>query len=216
MRRTIVAHDETDSKVTLLGLGCRDQGYHEIIPVQRVLLSHFFRRASGAPILRWSSLFGALPLLALEIRPRKHLTAWSRICTTLADLIVVAAAIFAMLCAALLVQGWHHSGWITLISEGTLRHAFEDTCLVAFFLYNVDYARKILNRLLKLKQSSHRLDKQKPLRYDCFLSHNWGEGHANHKRVARINDALKQEGIVTWCTRCPGSELALAIALTTF
>eukprot|EP00899_Mesostigma_viride_P024824 jgi/Mesvir1/5526/Mv15566-RA.2 len=36
--------------------------------------------------------------------------------------------------------------------------------------------------------------------YDLFLTHNWGddEAHTNHQRVARVNDALKERGFVTW------------------
>mmetsp|Transcript_37643 Transcript_37643/g.94374 ORF Transcript_37643/g.94374 Transcript_37643/m.94374 type:complete len:518 (-) Transcript_37643:436-1989(-) len=37
--------------------------------------------------------------------------------------------------------------------------------------------------------------------YDCFLTHDWGEdelGRNNHERVARINEELKKQGLVTW------------------
>ena len=33
---------------------------------------------------------------------------------------------------------------------------------------------------------------------DCFLSHNWGDGHANHKRVKLMNDELQKLGLRTW------------------
>jgi predicted metal-dependent phosphotriesterase family hydrolase len=33
---------------------------------------------------------------------------------------------------------------------------------------------------------------------DVFLSHDWGVNDANHKRVSRINDYLKANGIKTW------------------
>jgi len=34
--------------------------------------------------------------------------------------------------------------------------------------------------------------------HDVFLSHNWGDGHKNHKRVKKINKQLKAAGILTW------------------
>jgi len=36
------------------------------------------------------------------------------------------------------------------------------------------------------------------LKTDVFLSHDWGVGGANHRRVAEINTALKARGLVTW------------------
>ena len=33
---------------------------------------------------------------------------------------------------------------------------------------------------------------------DVFLTHDWGVGQFNHKRVSKINAALKQRGITTW------------------
>ena len=33
---------------------------------------------------------------------------------------------------------------------------------------------------------------------DVFLTHDWGMGQFNHKRVAKVNAALKQRGITTW------------------
>ena len=36
------------------------------------------------------------------------------------------------------------------------------------------------------------------LKTDCFLTHDWGDGQANHKRVAEINKALKAKGLITW------------------
>ena len=37
--------------------------------------------------------------------------------------------------------------------------------------------------------------------YDAFLAHDWGEdelGRNNHARVTKVNEALKQAGVVTW------------------
>eukprot|EP00964_Phaeocystis_antarctica_P160473 scaffold132097_cov54-Phaeocystis_antarctica.AAC.2 len=39
---------------------------------------------------------------------------------------------------------------------------------------------------------------QSMIRYDCFLTHDWGEdeaGRDNHARVARVSKALKAEGL---------------------
>ena len=33
---------------------------------------------------------------------------------------------------------------------------------------------------------------------DVFMSHNWGEGQLNHKKVAEINKGLKDRGLITW------------------
>ena len=37
-----------------------------------------------------------------------------------------------------------------------------------------------------------------PMSWNCFMTHNWGEGNGNHLKVARINEALQKRGIVTW------------------
>ena len=37
-----------------------------------------------------------------------------------------------------------------------------------------------------------------PTLWNCFMTHNWGEGNGNHLKVARINEALQKRGIVTW------------------
>lgn len=34
--------------------------------------------------------------------------------------------------------------------------------------------------------------------FDCFLTHDWGAGQANHARVSRINATLKSFGFRTW------------------
>ena len=42
---------------------------------------------------------------------------------------------------------------------------------------------------------------QSMIRYDCFLTHDWGEdeaGRSNHARVARVSTALKAEGLRPW------------------
>mmetsp|Transcript_15949 Transcript_15949/g.23305 ORF Transcript_15949/g.23305 Transcript_15949/m.23305 type:complete len:141 (+) Transcript_15949:255-677(+) len=36
------------------------------------------------------------------------------------------------------------------------------------------------------------------IKTDVFLTHDWGVGQANHRRVAEINDALKEKGLITW------------------
>ena len=36
------------------------------------------------------------------------------------------------------------------------------------------------------------------MKTDIFLSHDWGIGCKNHKRVSKINDALKKVGYETW------------------
>ena len=33
---------------------------------------------------------------------------------------------------------------------------------------------------------------------DLFLSHNWGDGQKNHKKVIKINEEIKKLGYVTW------------------
>jgi hypothetical protein len=42
----------------------------------------------------------------------------------------------------------------------------------------------------------------KPITHtDCFLTHDWGDdetGRSNHDRVAKINQALKNRGLITW------------------
>eukprot|EP01052_Picozoa_sp_SAG31_P065988 SAG31_NODE_24791_length_474_cov_0.725333_1_plen_69_part_01 len=38
-------------------------------------------------------------------------------------------------------------------------------------------------------------------KYDTFLTHDWsfdGSGRNNHARVSKVNEKLKQRGIVTW------------------
>ena len=35
-------------------------------------------------------------------------------------------------------------------------------------------------------------------RFDCFLTHDWGQGLKNHEKVRRINRALESHGLVTW------------------
>ena len=36
------------------------------------------------------------------------------------------------------------------------------------------------------------------LKTDVFLTHNWGKGQDNHKRVALVNAGLKKRGLLTW------------------
>jgi hypothetical protein len=33
---------------------------------------------------------------------------------------------------------------------------------------------------------------------DVFLSHDWGEGSTNHKKVKIVNEALQKKGLITW------------------
>ena len=35
-------------------------------------------------------------------------------------------------------------------------------------------------------------------KFDIFLSHDWGAGAANHKRVEKINEQLKARNLITW------------------
>jgi hypothetical protein len=57
-----------------------------------------------------------------------------------------------------------------------------------------------LARKKKKKEKSKMSMKKEPTKH-CFLTHDWGQDHANHKRVARINELLKAEGFITWYAR---------------
>ena len=46
--------------------------------------------------------------------------------------------------------------------------------------------------------SLQELRKALELKTDVFLTHNWGEGQYNHRKVALINAGLKQRGLITW------------------
>ena len=56
--------------------------------------------------------------------------------------------------------------------------------------------------------------------YHVFLTHDWGkdaEGRDNHKRVSKINKALKERGLITWFDedRMEGSIVDAMIAVST-
>eukprot|EP00042_Codosiga_hollandica_P039646 m.334061 g.334061 ORF g.334061 m.334061 type:complete len:209 (+) comp55661_c0_seq2:153-779(+) len=36
-------------------------------------------------------------------------------------------------------------------------------------------------------------------KWEVFLSHDWGTGHENHKRIVKLNEILKARGVKTWC-----------------
>ena len=68
---------------------------------------------------------------------------------------------------------------------------------------------KIDPLLLKLFKFQKKCDKDQTIsvgelidifsnKTDVFMSHNWGEGQANHKKVAEINKGLKDRGLITW------------------
>jgi len=66
-----------------------------------------------------------------------------------------------------------------------------------FLLKYVDYFRDF-NDISNTMSLDELLDNLMDLKTDVFLSHDWGVGGANHRRVAEINTALKARGLVTW------------------
>ena len=60
--------------------------------------------------------------------------------------------------------------------------------------YTIDIIRRSFLKLLGLQETSAR-------QLACFLSHDWGTdelGRSNHERVAAVNRALCQSGLLTW------------------
>jgi hypothetical protein len=68
------------------------------------------------------------------------------------------------------------------------------------YILEASLADKLLFYLLNLPCRKYALLKQgdKDAKGHSFLTHNWGSGGLNHKKVSRINKELKELGLQTW------------------